>query len=116
MLIPRAYSDEDLKEADMLGEKIIIKSDLFSFSSYEYKNPYYKVSEITNGQFVKDNNNFICSQLMQLNICKTSTIKKLDVYQDKSLGFLVETFYFEDDSTIITNDNYYAFFELKKIK
>ena len=117
LIIPSVYSEEELKERDMVGHKVIIKSDYFSDANSQFKKPYYKVSNITDNEFVGENiGTFANSSLGQLNIRNKSTITKLDVYSNESLEFLIETFYLEDENTIITNSNFIAFFELKRIK
>lgn len=117
LVIPIVYSEEELKERDMVGHKIIIKADLFSDEDTQYKKPYYKVSTITDNEFVGENiGTFANSSLGELKIRNNSNIKKLDVYSDQSSEFLVETFYLEDENTLITNSNFIAFFELERIK
>ncbi|MGE5474542.1 MAG: hypothetical protein ACM3UU_10010 [Ignavibacteriales bacterium] len=117
LIIPKVYSKKELKERDMVGHKVIIKTDLFCDASLLYKKPYYIVSDITENKFVGENiGTYPNRSLGRLNIRNKSTIKKLDVYSDKSLDFLIETFYLEDENTLITNSNYNAFYELKRIR
>lgn len=116
LIIPRVYSEKELQRYDMVGHKVIIKPDLFS-DEKSHINPYYKVSEITSDEFIGENtSDFIYGDLIKLNIYKKSNITKLDVFSDRSSKFLIETFYLEDENTLITNSNYDAIFELKRIK
>lgn len=117
LVIPRVYSEKELKENDMVGHKVIIKPDFFSDGSSQYEDPYYKVSEITIEEFEGENiSSFSDGDLINLNIHKKSNITKLDVFSEKNSEFLIETFYLEDENTLITNSNYIAIFELKRIK
>jgi len=117
LIIPNVYSEEELKENDMVGHKVIIKQDFFSEGNIRYLKPYYKMTVISDNEFVGENiGTFSNSKLGKLKIRKNSQITKLDVYSNKSMDMdsLIETFYLEDKNTLITNSDFIAFFELKR--
>ncbi|MHB9096028.1 MAG: hypothetical protein ACYC21_15285 [Eubacteriales bacterium] len=117
LITPRDYSEKELKESNIVGQKTIIKSDLFSDAGYLHRNPYYKISKITRQDFEKENiGSFIYGDLVKLKVHENPSIVKLDVYENKSQDVKLSTFYFQDKSTLVTISNYIAMYELKRIK
>jgi len=120
LLIPRAYSERELEERNMVGKKVIIEEHYF-YDVLSNQNPIYKVTEISGSEFLNDLlSSFAGGGIENLEILKNNrTIKKLDVYRDDKMNpvtSLIETLYFYDHDTLVVNDNYIAIYELKRIK